>query len=110
MGELSDLSDAELEAANRRGAKTLAESPRVRSACYDGERQAVVIAFVNGCTFTVPVACVQGLAAAAAEQLAAIVVSAGGLALYWPLLDVDLYVPALLNGVFGTREWMHSLS
>jgi hypothetical protein len=26
--------------------------------------------------------------------------------LHWPALDVDLYIPALIAGVFGTRAWM----
>jgi len=29
-----------------------------------------------------------------------------GLNLHWPKLDADLYVPALVAGVFGTRDWM----
>jgi hypothetical protein len=29
-----------------------------------------------------------------------------GFNLHWPALDVDLFVPALLAGVFGTRAWM----
>ena len=26
--------------------------------------------------------------------------------LHWPGLDVDLYVPALVAGIFGTRTWI----
>lgn len=29
-----------------------------------------------------------------------------GLNLHWPALDVDLSVPALVAGIFGTRQWM----
>ena len=29
-----------------------------------------------------------------------------GFNLHWPALDADLYVPALVAGVFGTRDWM----
>ena len=29
-----------------------------------------------------------------------------GLGLYWPDLDVDLYVPHLIKGVFGSKRWM----
>jgi hypothetical protein len=28
------------------------------------------------------------------------------LGLHWPKLDTDLYVPALLQGVFGSKQWM----
>ena len=29
-----------------------------------------------------------------------------GFNLHWPALDVDLYVPALVAGIFGTQAWM----
>jgi len=29
-----------------------------------------------------------------------------GLGLHWPKLDADVYVPALLQGVFGSKQWM----
>ena len=32
-----------------------------------------------------------------------------GLGLHWPVLDADIYVPALLAGVFGSRSWMASV-
>jgi hypothetical protein len=40
------------------------------------------------------------------EALAAVEVDGAGFNLHWPSLDVDLYVPALVAGVFGTRDWM----
>jgi len=29
-----------------------------------------------------------------------------GFNLHWPKLDVDIYVPALVAGIFGTQDWM----
>ncbi len=29
-----------------------------------------------------------------------------GLGLHWPTLDADVYVPSLMQGVFGTKRWM----
>jgi len=48
----------------------------------------------------------EGLAGAPPESLADIEISPAGLSLYWPRLDADLYVPALLQGVFGSKSWM----
>jgi hypothetical protein len=48
----------------------------------------------------------EGLAGAAPADLGEIEISPAGLGLHWPRLDADLYVPALLQGVFGTRQWM----
>ncbi|MBQ1763160.1 MAG: DUF2442 domain-containing protein, partial [Aquincola sp.] len=33
-------------------------------------------------------------------------VSPSGLGLHVPALDADLYLPALLDGFFGSRKWM----
>ena len=48
----------------------------------------------------------EGLADASADELADIEISPAGLGLHWPKLDIDLYVPALLEGVFGSKRWM----
>ena len=32
-----------------------------------------------------------------------------GLGLHWPQLDADLYVPAPIEGAFGSRRWMQHI-
>jgi hypothetical protein len=32
-----------------------------------------------------------------------------GLGLHWSQLDADLYVPALIEGTFGSRRWMQHI-
>ncbi|WNJ89926.1 DUF2442 domain-containing protein [Bosea sp. 685] len=54
----------------------------------------------------IPVRRIEGLAEASADHLAEIEISPAGLGLFWPQLDVDVYLPALLQGVFGSRKWM----
>lgn len=51
---------------------------------------------------------VEGLAGASAEDLRAVEVEAQGLGLHFPRLDADLYVPALLDGLLGSRRWLAS--
>ena len=53
-----------------------------------------------------PVELIEGLAGAAPDDLADIEVTPAGLGLHWPKLDADVYVPALMQGVFGSRRWM----
>jgi hypothetical protein len=48
----------------------------------------------------------QGLQSGTREQLARVEIVGGGTGLHWPDLDVDLYAPALLRGVYGNRLWM----
>ena len=50
----------------------------------------------------------QGLEDARPAQLAKIEISPSGLGLYFPELDADLYLPSLLHGFLGTRQWMAS--
>ncbi len=33
----------------------------------------------------------------------------GGTGIHFPALDLDLYVPALIEGVYGNRRWMVEL-
>ena len=40
------------------------------------------------------------------QNLAEIEISPAGLGLHWPRLDADVYVPALLQGVFGSKSWI----
>lgn len=82
------------------------EAGHVRSARYDRRRQRVIVEMNTGIEVTFPPALAEGLAGAAPENLAQIEVSPSGLGLHWPKLDADLYVPALLQGVFGSRSWM----
>ena len=66
----------------------------------------MVIELANGCAYAFPAQRVQDLQGASDEDLADVEVDGAGFNLHWPKLDVDLYVPALVAGVFGTRAWI----
>jgi hypothetical protein len=100
------MSNAQLAKAEARGRDMLATEPRASAARYDRETGLVVIDLLNGCTYAFPPRLVQDLQNASADSLAAVEVDGLGFALHWPALDVDLYVPALISGIFGTRAWM----
>ena len=53
-----------------------------------------------------PVRPAQGLCGASHSELTEIQITATGLGLHWPKLDADLYLPALIEGIFGTRRWI----
>jgi hypothetical protein len=76
------------------------------SARYDRQTQRVIICLHTGLELAIPPALVEGLAEAMPESLAEIEISPTGLGLHWPQLDADVYVPALLEGQFGSRQWM----
>lgn len=95
--------------ANRRGEVKLTHGPVARAARYDAKRGRIVVTLKNGCEFTFPVALAEGLADAPKSKLAKIEISPSGLGLSWPLLDADLYVPGLVEGSFGSRQWMQHI-
>jgi hypothetical protein len=43
------------------------------------------------------------------KQLAEVEVTPSGYGLHWESLDVDLGVPELVAGLFGTKAWMSEL-
>ncbi len=103
---MADLADREIDVALRRGARAHAEEPRAASARYDRAADRVIVDMTNGCAFVFPPALAQGLADATPDQLAGIDILGAGYGLHWEALDVDLSVPDLIGGVFGTKAWM----
>lgn len=76
------------------------------AARYDRRRKRVLVRLNTGVELTFPAALAEGLADADADALADIEISASGLGLHWPQLDADLYMPAILQGTFGSKRWM----
>lgn len=100
------ITDSEIEAATRRGEALRAERPLAVAARYDAARGLVEIALSNGAFFSFPPVLAQALENATPEQLAIMDVVGAGTGLHVPAIDADLYVPALIEGVFGSKAWM----
>jgi hypothetical protein len=64
------------------------------SARYDRRGARVVVNLSTGVQPAFPARLAEGLSGAA------------GLGLHWPKLDADVHIPALLQGVFGSKSWM----
>ncbi len=103
-GDMSMIDNASFAKASARGRRLLARGPLATAARYEAGR--IHVELDNGCAFEFPVAQAQGLAGAKETALRTIEVSAAGLGLHWPKLDADLYVPALVKGILGTKQWM----
>ena len=100
-----ETTERDFELAEER-AKALREAGYAVSARYDRTTGQIVIELNTGVQLIVPTAKIEELSGAAPEDLEEIEVSPAGLGLYWPALDADVYVPGLLQGIFGTRRWM----
>lgn len=105
---MADLTEDQLTNAEAVGREMLQTEPRAIAAHFDRVAGRVVVDLVNGCAYAFPVELVQELRGASREEVAAVEVDGVGFNLHWPKLDVDLYVPALVSGIFGTRAWMAS--
>jgi len=100
-----ELSTEQFAAAKVRGEARM-RGPRAESATYDAGRGLVVIRLTTGVEIGFAPRDVEGLQAASPDDLPAIEVEACGLGIHFPTIDADLYVPALLEGVLGSRRWM----
>ncbi len=96
----------EIEPANERAAARQAKTPMAVAARYDRRIGRVVIDLSTGFSIAFKPHKAQGLENAKPEQLAKIEISPSGFGIYFPDLDADLYLPGLLEGVFGSRRWM----
>ena len=105
---MDKVTEPQLKAAEARGRAMLASEPRAASARYDAPSERVVVELVNGCAYAFPAQRVEDLRGADDAALANVIVDGAGFNLHWPDLDADLFVPALVAGVFGTRAFMAS--
>lgn len=101
-----DLTDAEIDAALDRGRIAQQTEPRATAARYDKKNSRIIVDLTNGCTFAFPPRMAQGLETATDEELASVEILGAGYGLHWETLDVDLSVPGLLAGLFGTKAYM----
>lgn len=103
---MSNDTDAMVVAAERRGQRSLRTEPRARAARYDRRTGRVHVDLTNGCTFAFPARNAQGLERASNSELAQVEILGLGLGLHWEQPEVDLSVPGLLAGLFGTKAYM----
>ena len=101
-----DLTDDQIDAALGRGQANRLREPRATKAWYAPDSKRVIVELENDCTFGFPARLAQGLEAASEEQLAEVELLGDGYGLHWEALNVDVSVPGLLAGVFGTRSYM----
>ena len=100
------ITDRDRLAAEANMQTELKGHPKAIRARYDRRMSRVIIALDNGLELAFPPRLAQGLEHATPAELGTIEISPLGDGLYWPAIDADLYVPALLQGVFGSKSWM----
>jgi hypothetical protein len=104
---MSTARGASREKANRRR-RLRSSLPRATSAHYNRRSGRIVIHLSTGLDVAFSPRDAQGLEKATPAQLAEVEISPSGLGIHIPGVDADLYLPALLMGFLGSRNWMAS--
>ncbi len=101
------MTDAEIDRAILR-AERLRDEPLVAQVEYRSGPglELLILRLVDGRRVAIPREDLQGLQSATKEQISRIEIVGEGTGLHWPALDLDLYVPALLQGIYGNKQWM----
>ena len=104
---MADVTETDFKVAEARGRVMQESGPCAQSARYDAASGRVVLELADGCAYAFPARRVEDLVGASDADLASVlVVDGAGFNLHWPALAVDLFVPALITGVFSTRDFM----
>ena len=94
--------------ANQRAKDLQAFFPKAVSARYDRKKRKIEIQLDSNLCVSFSPGDAQGLGEATPSQLEHIDISPSGFGIHFPSLDADLYLPAILQGFFGSRKWMAS--
>jgi hypothetical protein len=100
--------DAEIEAALSK-AKLHESDPRAQTVEHIPDLNLLIVALNTGRRLVLPIEDLQGLGNATHAQIQNYELLGHGTGISFPDLDVDLYVPALIEGVYGNRRWMAQL-
>ena len=95
--------------AIERGLRLADDANSAKIACYVKGLKELHVTLRNGVKLAIPARLIQGLATADEDKALNIVIESDGHGLHWPELDLDLYVPSLAIGVYGTKAWMAAL-
>jgi len=101
----TDISKAVVKRAEKRMAREQ-QRGRAVAASYDARNKRVMLELDTGLWIGFFAEDAEGLSGASSRELSNIEISPSGLGLYWPKLDADIYLPALLDGLLGSRKWV----
>jgi hypothetical protein len=101
--------DRRLSAATLAGRARSERGDLAVSARFDSRAKRLDIELASGVRVSIPVVKLEGLAGAPASVISTVRIDGGGYGLHWPSLDLDLAVPGLIAGCFGSSAWMSAL-
>ena len=103
------VASGQIDSALARARQFEANDPRVIRVQYEAKQDLVSLSFADGLKVLIPRKQLQGLERANQSQVSKIEIVGNGTGLHWPLLDIDHYVPGLIEHRFGTKRWMNEI-
>jgi hypothetical protein len=92
--------------ANQRGQEQHDAFPKALAARYNRKSGHIEITLSSKLILSFSPRDAEGLERAKPSQLDEIEISPSGFGIHFPKLDADIYVPGLLEGFLGSRNWM----
>jgi hypothetical protein len=108
--QISKVIDANLVAAATIGKARQKRGDLAVSVAYEPRSKRLHVELASGVAVIVPVCKVQGLTGAKSSVVRTVEIVGKGYGLHWPALDLDVSVPDLVAGCFGTKAWMAALA
>ncbi len=99
----------QFEEATKLGRETIVNSPKAKKVSYNSKTKRLMVKLENSLVVVIPANLIQIFDGATDEQIKDVKIAVQGLYLRWNSLDEDLFLPNLLQGIFGTRKWMDNL-
>ncbi|WP_421997010.1 DUF2442 domain-containing protein [Reyranella sp.] len=96
----------EFDRARVRGQRRRAHEPYAISARFDRRQQRIVVELSSGLQVVFGPQMIEDLQDAKPRDLQEIEITPSGFGIHFPRLDADVYLPGLLTGQFGSRQWM----
>ena len=98
--------DAEIDAAMARVRSEMDDTPSAVAVKYIAGYDIYIVSLNDGSRMVLQRERLQGLQNATKQQLSNIEILGPGTGLHWRDLNIDLYIPALRKGIFGSKHWM----
>lgn len=103
------ITDEEYELAVKAGDEEYAKYGAV-GAFFEERTRRVILQLASGVLVAVPVDLLQGLAQASNDDLRSLRLDEVGLGLHIERLDWDMSIPGIMQGRYGSPQWMRSLA
>lgn len=104
-----DVTDEQVDAAIALAKAREPYRPKAVAATYRAKDDRIAITLATGVELAIPRKLLQGLEHAPAKLVGEVEILGPGTSLHWESLDVDHYIPSLIEGIFGNRRWMSEL-